>query len=74
MPVTSASRERKILSSFRFSGKHWKLTCQTAKKLNLYYNLRIQNVVVTDLGNNVMAGFKASPAQAQYVIITARLN
>ena len=40
----------------------------------LYYDLRTQNGVVTDLGNNVRAGVKASPAQAQYVITTATLN
>jgi len=41
---------------------------------NLYYNSRTQNVVVTDKSNNVVAAFKASPAQAGYITSTGRLN
>ena len=85
MRVTSASRERKILNSLRLSRTHCKLTCwrhetrlvkgqYRGEEANLYYNLRTQNVVVTDLANNVMAAFKTSPAQARYVNTTARLN
>lgn len=41
---------------------------------NLYYNSRTGNVVVTDKSNNLMAGFKASAKQAEYINTTGRLN
>jgi Colicin D len=41
---------------------------------NLYYNSRTGNVVVTDKSNNLVAGFKATAKQAQYINTTGRLN
>ena len=41
---------------------------------NLHLNLETGNVVVTDRDLNIIAAFKASPAQAQYIRSTGRLN
>jgi Colicin D len=40
----------------------------------LYFNLRTEIVVVVDSDNNVVAGFKASQAQADYILAIRRLN
>jgi hypothetical protein len=40
----------------------------------LYFNLRTQIVVALDANNNLMAGFKASSAQAGYILAKGRLN
>lgn len=41
---------------------------------DIYLNSRTNNVVVTDKSGNVVAGFKASPAQVGYINSTGRLN
>jgi len=41
---------------------------------DIYLNSRTNNVVVTDKSGNVIAGFKASPAQVGYINSTGRLN
>jgi hypothetical protein len=40
----------------------------------LYLNLRTQIVIVLDAGDNLVAGFKASEAQAGYILTNGRLN
>jgi len=40
----------------------------------LYFNLRTEIVVVLDDDNNLIAGFKASKAQAGYILAIGRLN
>ena len=40
----------------------------------LYYNPASRNVIVTDKSNSVVAGFRVSQAQAEYIRTTGRLN
>jgi Colicin D len=41
---------------------------------NIYVNSRTNNAVVTDRAGNVIAGFKLSPQQMNYVNTTGKLN